>query len=295
MRLDALLAERGLVRSRTAAVKLVQAGRVAVDGITAVKPSSPVRPDATLAVEPDDDWVSRAAHKLVAALDAFEVDPAGRVALDVGASTGGFTQVLLERGASRVIALDVGHGQLDPRVASDRRVVVVEGMNARNLEPDGFRALDPRAAATSLVVADLSFISLRLVLPALADAVPADEHVLLVKPQFEVGRSGIREGIVHDPDLRDDAVMNVLWTAHDLGFGVAGVMASPILGTHGNHEFLVHLVRGGGTQPTEWRSRVTALAANAVRGTTSVRGTASVRGTTSARDRTGTDRNEETR
>lgn len=265
VRLDALLASRGLVRSRTAAARLVQAGRVAVDGVAVVKPSQSVRPGATLTVDPEDDWVSRAAHKLIAALDAFGVEPDGRVVLDVGASTGGFTQVLLERRASRVIALDVGHGQLDRRVAGDRRVVVVEGVNARDLTADAFAAVDAHARDTTLVVADLSFISLRLVLPALTAAVPADEFVLLVKPQFEVGRSGVREGIVHDPDLRDDAVMNVLWTAHDLGLGVAGVIGSPIVGTHGNHEFLVHLLRGGGTEPSGWREQVRELAGAPVR------------------------------
>ncbi|MFZ7087612.1 TlyA family RNA methyltransferase [Curtobacterium sp. RRHDQ10] len=277
-RLDALLAARGLVKSRTAAVKLIQAGRVSVDGVTAIKASAPVAGDALLAVDPEDDWVSRAAHKLVGALDAFGVDPAGRIALDVGASTGGFTQVLLDRGAERVIALDVGHGQLDPRVAMDPRVVSVEGTNARSITADDVRAMDPAAARIDMVVGDLSFISLRLVLPALVDAVVdpfrARDLVLLVKPQFEVGRTGVREGIVHDADLRNDAVMNVLWTAWDRGLGTVGVVPSPIVGTHGNREFLVHLqpVDGHahgehegastgrpGPNPTEWIDRVTRM------------------------------------
>jgi 23S rRNA (cytidine1920-2'-O)/16S rRNA (cytidine1409-2'-O)-methyltransferase len=275
-RLDALLAARGLVKSRTAAAKLVQAGRVTVNGVAVVKPSAPVRDDAELQVEAEHPWVSRAALKLVAALDAFGVDPAGRVALDVGASTGGFTQVLLARGAERVVALDVGHGQLDPVVALDPRVRVVEGVNARNLTPDAYGALDARAADTTLVVGDLSFISLRIVLPALADAVPADEFVLLVKPQFEVGRTGIREGIVHSADLRNDAVCNVLWAAWDLGIGTSGIAPSPIVGTHGNHEYLVHLRRTEdrtedrarrppGTNPTEWLERVSSMTKGAAR------------------------------
>jgi 23S rRNA (cytidine1920-2'-O)/16S rRNA (cytidine1409-2'-O)-methyltransferase len=274
-RLDALLAARGLVRSRTAAAKLVQAGRVSVNGVAVVKPSAPIHPDADIAVEPEHPWVSRAAVKLVAGLDAFGVDPAGRVALDVGASTGGFTQVLLARDAARVIALDVGHGQLDPVVALDPRVVVVEGANARNLTRQSFTALDPRAAATDLVVGDLSFISLRLVLPAIIDAVPGAELVLLVKPQFEVGRSGIREGIVRSADLRNDAVSAVLWTAWDLGLGTAGVAGSPIVGTHGNHEYLVHLrpidaaaPGNPGTNPTEWIDRITELTRGAPTGGT---------------------------
>lgn len=265
VRLDALLATRGLVRSRTAAAKLVQAGRVTVDGTAVVKPSAPVAPDAELVVDTEDEWVSRAARKLVRALEVFDVDPGGRVVLDVGASTGGFTQVLLHHGAARVVALDVGHGQLDPVIAIDERVRVVEGCNARDLTADDYAALDPEAPRTSLVVGDLSFISLRIVLPVLAEAVPADEFVLLVKPQFEVGRGGVREGIVRDPGLRNDALMNVLWSAWDAGLGTVGLAASPIVGTHGNHEYLAHFQRrvggdpAGWGNPTAWIDRATEL------------------------------------
>ncbi|MFS0731731.1 TlyA family RNA methyltransferase [Curtobacterium sp. 1P10AnD] len=260
VRLDALVAERGLARSRTAAAKLIQDGRVTVAGITIVKPSHPTRADAAIVVDAGDEWVSRAAVKLVGALDAFGIDPTGRVALDVGASTGGFTQVLLARGARRVVALDVGHGQLDPVVALDDRVAVVEGCNARNLTAESYAALDPAAAETSLVVGDLSFISLRIVLPVLASAVPSDDFVLLVKPQFEVGRGGVREGIVRDPGLRNDALMNVLWSAWDAGLGTSGLASSPIVGTHGNHEYLARFQRGVETNPTEWIDRATSLA-----------------------------------
>ncbi|MGN7223761.1 TlyA family RNA methyltransferase [Curtobacterium flaccumfaciens] len=259
VRLDALLAARGLARSRTVASKLIQDGRVLVGGRAVLKPSTPIASDADIEVDAADEWVSRAARKLVGALDAFDVDPAARVVLDVGASTGGFTQVLLARGARRVIALDVGHGQLHPTIALDERVVVVEGTNARNLTRADYLALDGAAAETTLVVGDLSFISLRLVLPALAEAVPADEFVLLVKPQFEVGRGGVREGIVHDAGLRNDALMNVLWAAWDLGLGTSGLAASPIVGTHGNHEYLARFQRGVGGNPTEWRVRATEL------------------------------------
>ena len=263
MRLDAAIPARGLARSRTAAAALILAGRVTIDGVPVVKASTPVTASAHIVVDAEDEWVSRAALKLVGALDAFGVDPRGRTVLDVGASTGGFTQVLLARGASRVIALDVGHGQLAPAIAIDDRVTVVEGVNARNLTRDDYLALDPAAERTSLVVGDLSFISLRMVLPALVDAVPADEFVLLVKPQFEVGRTGIREGIVRDASLRQDALMNVLWAAWDLGLGTAGVAASPIVGTHGNHEYLARLQRGAGENPTEWILRATELAEGA--------------------------------
>ena len=259
VRLDALLAARGLARSRTVASKLIQDGRVLVGGRAVLKPSTPIASDADIEVDATDEWVSRAARKLVGALDAFDVDPSGRVVLDVGASTGGFTQVLLARGARRVIALDVGHGQLHPTIALDERAAVVEGTNARNLTRADYLALDGAAAETSLVVGDLSFISLRLVLPALAEAVPADEFVLLVKPQFEVGRGGVREGIVHDAGLRNDALMNVLWAAWDLGLGTSGLAASPIVGTHGNHEYLARFQRGVGGNPTEWRVRATEL------------------------------------
>ena len=259
VRLDALLAARGLAKSRTAAAKLIQAGRVTVAGAPVVKPSAPIAPAAPIEVDTGDEWVSRAARKLVGALETFGVDPTDRVVLDVGASTGGFTQVLLTRGARRVVALDVGHGQLDPLVALDPRVVVVEGVNARNLTADDYAAIDSAASETSLVVGDLSFISLRLVLPALAEAVPADDFVLLVKPQFEVGRTGIREGIVRDPALRNDALMNVLWAAWDLGLGTTGIAASPIVGTHGNHEYLARFQRDVGTNPTEWIDRATEL------------------------------------
>ncbi|MFJ3385909.1 MULTISPECIES: TlyA family RNA methyltransferase [unclassified Curtobacterium] len=262
-RLDAVVASRGLAKSRTAAAKLILAGRVSVDGAPVVKSSTPVGPDSEIVVDAGDEWVSRAALKLVGALDSFDIDPSGLVALDVGASTGGFTQVLLARGARRVIALDVGHGQLDPVVALDDRVAVVEGVNARGLTAEDYLALDPAAADTALVVGDLSFISLRIVLPALVEAVPADDFVLLVKPQFEVGRGGVREGIVRDAGLRNDALMNVLWAAWDLGLGTAGLVASPIIGTHGNHEYLARLQRGAGSNPTEWIGRATELAEGA--------------------------------
>jgi 23S rRNA (cytidine1920-2'-O)/16S rRNA (cytidine1409-2'-O)-methyltransferase len=232
---------------------------VTVDGVPVVKASAQIAAEAVIEVASTDHYVSRAAHKLVAALEAFGIDPAGRLALDVGASTGGFSQVLLERGARRVIALDVGHGQLAPTVRSDPRVVVVEGFNARELDAAALAEVSDSRDIPDLVVADLSFISLTMVLPALVDTVgPAADLVLLVKPQFEVGRTGIREGIVHDAGLRDDAVMGVLWAAWDLGLGTLGVIASPIAGGAGNREFLVRL-GANGVNPTEWTARVSAL------------------------------------
>ena len=255
-RLDAALARRGLARSRTHAARLLADGLVTVNGSGVVKASSRVGESDVVTVAGLDHYVSRAAHKLVGALDAFGVDPRGRTALDVGASTGGFTQVLLERGAEHVVALDVGHGQLSPSVRGDARVTVVEGVNARYLDRDQLRGLSPRADAVDLVVADLSFISLTMVLPALVASVPVEsDFVLLVKPQFEVGRQGIREGIVHDAGLRNEAVTGVLWAAHDLGLGTAGLIPSPIVGTAGNKEYVVRLSALHGSNPTEWLSR----------------------------------------
>lgn len=259
-RLDAALAERGLARSRTLAAKLIADGLVTVDGKPVVKPSAKVEPDQQIVVAGIDHYVSRAAHKLIAALDAFGVDPAGRLALDVGASTGGFTQVLLERGARRVIALDVGHGQLAPPVLGDPRVVLVEGENARDLTRERLLELSG-GELPDLVVADLSFISLTQVLPALVASIgTAADYVVLVKPQFEVGRGGVREGIVRDAGLRADAVSGVLWTAWDLGLPTAGILASPIAGGAGNHEYLAHLSTAG-SNPGDWMPRVTELTA----------------------------------
>jgi 23S rRNA (cytidine1920-2'-O)/16S rRNA (cytidine1409-2'-O)-methyltransferase len=256
-RADAALAARGLARSRTQAARLIASGLVTVDGDAVVKASSPVRDDQVLEVAGIDHYVSRAAHKLAAALDAFPVAVAERQALDVGASTGGFTQVLLERGASSVVALDVGHGQLDPLIARDPRVTVIEGFNARELNRQALQEAAGHPVDPGLVVADLSFISLPIVLPAVTATVGLNaDYVLLVKPQFEVGRTGIREGIVHDPGLRADAVTGVLWAAWDLGLPTAGVIPSPIVGTAGNREYLVWLSATEGGNPTEWLERV---------------------------------------
>ena len=265
-RLDAALGDRGLARSRTQAAKLIVDGLVTVDGIAQVKPSFRVRESAQIVVASSDHYVSRAAHKLIAALDAFAIDPRGRVALDAGASTGGFSQVLLERGAARILAIDVGHGQLAPEIQENESVVSVEGFNIRDLTYEWVLARlespeSSKSTPPTLVVADLSFISLGLVLQALRDSVdPAADFILLVKPQFEVGRGGIREGIVRDQGARQDAVTNVLWTAWDLGMPTAGIIPSPIAGSSGNREYLVWLNVASGSNPTEWIETVASLA-----------------------------------
>ncbi len=263
-RLDVAMVDRGLARSRTHAARLIADGLVTAAGVATVKPSHRVAAADAIEVAGLDHYVSRAAHKLIGALDAFGLDVTGRTALDVGASTGGFSQVLVERGAGRVIALDVGHGQLAASVRSDPRVTVVEGFNARYLTRDSLVAATHNVVqpdtGIDLVVADLSFISLGTVLPAIVDTVGTGaDYVLLVKPQFEVGRGGIREGVVRQAPLRTDAVNGVLWSAWDLGLRTAGVMESPLIGTNGNHEYLILLNTSTGVSPSEWSERVTSV------------------------------------
>ncbi len=265
MRLDAALPARGLARSRTHAAGLIADGLVTVDGRPVVKSSAQVSDDARIEVAATDHYVSRAAHKLIAGLDAFGIDPAGRIALDMGASTGGFTQVLRERGAEPVIAVDVGHGQLAASIAGDSGVIAIEGFNVRYMTPVILAAESGVSAPPQVITGDLSFISLSLVLPAArAVAAPDADLVLLVKPQFEVGRTAVKGGLVTDPASRSDAVAGVLWSAWDAGLGTHGVIASPIAGTHGNAEFIAHFrLRADGAvaegNPTEWLSTVNRL------------------------------------
>lgn len=256
-RLDAALAERGLARSRTHAATLIADGLVSVNGATSIKPSLRVDDRDLLTVAGADHYVSRAAHKLIAALDGFGIPVAGRLALDMGASTGGFTQVLRERGARRVLAVDVGHDQLASEIRADEGVTVVEGFNVRHMTADSLRDTTGEASAPDLIVGDLSFISLSHIYPAVAGvAAPDADVVLLIKPQFEVGRTAVRGGLVTDPATRADAVARSVWDAWDAGLGMLGVLPSPILGTHGNAEFLVHLAPGRGTNPTEWLNTI---------------------------------------
>lgn len=260
-RLDAALASRGLARSRTHAATLIADGLVSVDGRPVVKASTIVDDSATIEVAGADHYVSRAAHKLIAGLDAFGVEVAGRLALDMGASTGGFTQVLRERGAEPVIAVDVGHGQLAASVSADPGVISIEGFNVRHMTPQSLAEASGVDTAPSVVTGDLSFISLSHVLPAARAVVAADgDLVLLVKPQFEVGRTSVKGGLVTNPTLRADAVAGVLWAAWDVGLRTCGVVSSPIVGTHGNSEFIAHLAPGRGSNPTEWLGTVNRLA-----------------------------------
>lgn len=256
-RLDAALADRGLARSRTHAQQLIASGSVFINGVNTTKASTPVDDVTDIRVENDDHYVSRAAAKLVHALDVFPVEVTGTLALDAGASTGGFTQVLCERGAQTVLAIDVGHGQMAPAIRLDPRVIAVEGENVRDLTAERVRLLAQRSDLPTLVVADLSFISLELVLDALiASSAPDANFVLLIKPQFEVGRTGVREGVVRDPIARADAVERVLWAAYDRGLLTAGLTRSPLLGGHGNIEVVAWFSHTTGSTPTEWSDRI---------------------------------------
>lgn len=242
-RLDAELVRRRLARSREHARELILAGRVRLDGVTAAKPATQVTEAASIAVRDaaaDPAYVSRGAHKLLGALDAFAVDVSGAHALDAGASTGGFTEVLLRRGAAAVIAVDVGYGQLAWRIRSDPRVVLQERTNVRDLTPEDL------PYRPDLVVADLSFISLAVVLPALVGVAAAGaSYLLMVKPQFEVGRGRVGAGgVVRDPGLRAEAVSRIAASAGALGLGVAGVVASPLPGPSGNVEYFLWLRPG---------------------------------------------------
>jgi 23S rRNA (cytidine1920-2'-O)/16S rRNA (cytidine1409-2'-O)-methyltransferase len=234
-RLDRALVARGLAASRARAQALVAAGAVTVDGVVAAKPSAPVGPEAAIAVAGDPvPYVSRGGLKLAHALDAFGLWPASRVCLDLGASTGGFTQVLLERGAREVWAVDVGHGQLAPVLAADPRVRALEGVNVRALAPG-------QVAAPGAVTADLSFISLGKALPAvLGLARPGAWLVALVKPQFEVGRASVgKGGIVRDEGEQARARAGVAAFLRGEGWRVIGEIESPIAGGDGNREWLV--------------------------------------------------------
>lgn len=231
---------RGLVASRTEAQQLIDANRVTVNGAIADKPSRQVAPgDQLLVVGPPSRFVGRGAYKLDHALDAFSIDVGGRRALDAGASTGGFTDCLLQRGAGHVVAVDVGHGQLHERLRADDRVTNLERTNVRHLDVDGI------GGPVDIVVGDLSFISLRLVVsPLVSVCKPGSDMVLLVKPQFEAGRSevGKGRGVITDPEVWARVRDEVAHAFESCACTVAGWTESPITGADGNHEFLIHAV-----------------------------------------------------
>jgi 23S rRNA (cytidine1920-2'-O)/16S rRNA (cytidine1409-2'-O)-methyltransferase len=238
-RVDAELVRRGLARSRQQAAELIGAGRVNINGMPAAKPATAVSMDASLTVDAAGEraWVSRGAHKLIGALDAFGISVANTRCLDAGASTGGFTEVLLDRGAREVVAVDVGYGQLAWPLRSDERVTVLERTNVRELT----QAMV--GGPVDRVVADLSFISLSTVLPALVACASGDADIVpMVKPQFEVGKDRVGAGgVVSDPQLRAGAVLAVAHRAAELNWDTVGVTASPLPGPSGNVEYFLHL------------------------------------------------------
>ena len=242
-RLDVALVARGLTETREKATRLILAGQVMVDGQRTDKAGALVARGAVVEVTARQKFVSRGGDKLSPALDAFAVPPAGRICLDVGASTGGFTECLLERGAARVYAVDVGHGQLDARLRADGRVVVMEKTNARTLTPVAF------ADAPDLATVDVSFISLEKVLPAIFGVLTAHgEVVALVKPQFEVGKGLVgKGGVVRDSAHHHGVLSRVARFAVLHGWHVRGVAVSVLLGPKGNREFFLHLTKTGRT------------------------------------------------
>ena len=242
-RLDTLLVEKGLAASRERARALILAGQVRVNGQPASKAGTAVPPDADVTlVTADHPYVGRGGLKLARALDVFAIDVDGRTGLDIGASTGGFTDVLLQRGARRVVALDVGHGQLDWKIRSDPRVIVMERVNARGLTPSDFPE-DVRAFG--VVTIDVSFISLRHILPVVPALLePLADVVALVKPQFEARREEVgKGGVIRDAAVQSRVVAEVIAAADTLGLTRTGLLDSPITGMEGNREFLLHLKR----------------------------------------------------
>lgn len=247
-RLDVMLVERGLAESRQRAQALIMAGKVRVNGQPSPKAGTGLKDDVTLTVlGKDHPWVGRGGLKLQGALDAFKVDPTGWTGLDIGASTGGFTDVLLSHGAKKVYAIDVGKNQLHWRLRSDPRVISMEGVNARHLQSVSLPELG------DIAVMDVSFISVTLILPALIPHLKKGAPLLtLVKPQFEAGRGQVgKGGIVRDPDVRQQCLKKVKAAALSFGYGVHGEIESPIQGTHGNIEFLLHLTAPLGTNGSE--------------------------------------------
>jgi 23S rRNA (cytidine1920-2'-O)/16S rRNA (cytidine1409-2'-O)-methyltransferase len=259
-RIDAVLAERGLFPSRSAAAGAVRAGevRVGTDGPVALRPSQLVEPEADFVLEARPRFVSRGGIKLENALEALGIEVAGRDCLDVGASTGGFTDCMLQRGAARVAAVDVAYGQIDARLRKDPRVTVIERLNARALGPADLPFL------ASLATVDVSFIGLAKVLPAVATClVPGGEMLAMVKPQFELEKGRVGRGVVRDPADRQEAVLKVALSARDLGLPIRGIASSGLPGPKGNRETFVWC-GGDGAEVDDLEGAVAAADAESV-------------------------------
>lgn len=268
MRIDLVLVERGLARSRNHASTLVESNRVLINGKAARKSSQNVEENDKIAVLESIDYVSRAGHKLAKALDVFtEIDLVGKTALDVGASTGGFTDVLLRRGIAKVFAIDVGHEQMVEQLFDHPKVICVEGFNARELSPATLAertGLQQSLINIDVVVADLSFISLTLVLEQMLSVAPKAEFVLLVKPQFEVGKQSLSaHGLVNDHNLRAGAIKQVTDEAARLGLGIRGLERSELPGTHGNIEYVLWISPNEPVNQSKWTDRIESVAKEA--------------------------------
>jgi 23S rRNA (cytidine1920-2'-O)/16S rRNA (cytidine1409-2'-O)-methyltransferase len=258
MRLDSALVARGLVDSRTKAQRRIRGGDVTVEGIVVTKTSHEVADDIAIEISGAPDYVGRGALKLLAALEEWDIDPSGMLALDIGASTGGFTQVLLERGASRVVAIDVGHDQLHSLLRDDPRVDSFDGTNVRDITRDWWQR--EVGLMPSLIVSDVSFISLTQIIPGVVEVLGGCDWIALIKPQFEVGKGGVKEGIVTNPELRASAMKSVLECAVTVGLQTRGLMASPITGESGNQEYLCWLSPTHGRNPPQWSEQIHQLA-----------------------------------
>ena len=265
MRADVALVEKGLARSRNHASALIEAHRVLVGGKEVKKSSQNIELDAQLVVLDAIEYVSRAGHKLARALEVFaEIDVKGKHCLDVGASTGGFTDVLLRNGAASVLAIDVGHDQMVEELRDNPRVICLEGVNAREMT---LESLSTRArsrfdeSSFDLLVADVSFISLTLVLPAMNLVAPNADMVLLIKPQFEVGKTSLNaSGIVNDHTLRASAIRQVVDAASELGLGINGLTRSELPGTHGNVEYVLWISASTRPNASIWSERIDEIA-----------------------------------
>jgi 23S rRNA (cytidine1920-2'-O)/16S rRNA (cytidine1409-2'-O)-methyltransferase len=238
-RLDKILTERGLAESRARALSLVMAGQVIVNNRVITKAGTPVNTDASIVVKKGCPYVSRAGYKLEAAMDAFAIELKDKVAIDVGASTGGFTDLMLQRGAARVYAVDVGHSQLHYRLRNDPRVICLEGVNARRIDP----SLIPEPC--DIAVFDISFISLRLVIPPILNILKRpSEIVALIKPQFEAGKGMTKKGIIKDEDTIISVVENIKEFLYSIELIPLGVIPSPVKGAKGNQEYLIYCTFG---------------------------------------------------
>jgi 23S rRNA (cytidine1920-2'-O)/16S rRNA (cytidine1409-2'-O)-methyltransferase len=258
LRLDQFLVAEGLVESRTKAQRRISAGEVFIDGAVVNKVSTVVPDGSVVTLSDTALHVSRGAIKLEAALDLFELDVRGLRVLDVGASTGGFTQVLLERGAQHVVALDVGHGQIHHSLRQDPRVTVWEGVNARNLTPEWWA--DEEGGAIDCVVVDVSFISLAHIIPGVVTTIGVTPWICLVKPQFEVGRTKVVDGLARNRDDHETVLSTVCQVGVDVGLHVAGLAVSPITGEAGNREYLCWFDPTPRRNQTQWSHRIKQLA-----------------------------------